>query len=40
LGVWLVRRTPAALFYRIVYVLILLLGLELIRNGVTAILRG
>jgi uncharacterized membrane protein YfcA len=39
-GVWLVRRTPAALFYRIVYVLILLLGLELIRNGVTAILRG
>jgi uncharacterized protein len=37
-GVWLVRRTPATVFYRIVHVLILLIGLELIRNGVTALL--
>jgi uncharacterized membrane protein YfcA len=40
LGVWLVRRTPAGVFYRIIYVLILLIGLELIRNGVMAILRS
>jgi uncharacterized membrane protein YfcA len=36
-GVWLVRRTPAVLFYRITHVLVLLIGLELIRNGVTAL---
>jgi uncharacterized protein len=39
-GVWLVRRTPAELFYRIVYVLIFLIGLELIRGGVAGIWRG
>ncbi|MBI3434993.1 MAG: sulfite exporter TauE/SafE family protein, partial [Proteobacteria bacterium] len=40
LGVWLVRRTPQALFYRIAYLLIFIVGLELIREGVLAISRG
>lgn len=33
LGVWLVRRTSTALFYRIAHVLIFLVGLELIRGA-------
>ena len=37
-GVWLVRRTPTDLFYRIAYILIFLVSLELIRNGLTSIL--
>ena len=32
-GVWLVRRTPAEAFYKIVYVLIFLIGLQLIYTG-------
>jgi len=32
-GVWLVRVTPEQLFYRITYVLVFLLGLELTRQG-------
>ena len=32
-GVWLVRRTPAASFYKVVYVLIFLIGIELIYTG-------
>jgi uncharacterized protein len=32
-GVWLVRVTPEALFYRITYVLVFLLGVELTRQG-------
>jgi hypothetical protein len=32
-GVWLVRVTPEALFYRISYVLVFLLGAELTRQG-------
>jgi uncharacterized membrane protein YfcA len=32
-GVWLVRVTPELLFYRISYVLVFLLGLELTRQG-------
>jgi uncharacterized membrane protein YfcA len=39
-GVWLVRRTPTEFFYRIVYVLIFLIGLELIYTGAAAVLRG
>ena len=39
-GVWLVRRTPTAFFYRIVYLLIFLIGLELIYTGGAAVLRG
>ena len=37
LGIWLVRVTPQEVFYRIVYVITLMISLELIRNGVTAI---
>ncbi len=40
LGIWLVRRTPTELFYRLAYVLVFLISLELIRNGATALLRG
>jgi uncharacterized protein len=39
-GVWLVRRTPTEFFYKIVYVLIFLIGLELIYTGAAAVLRG
>jgi uncharacterized protein len=39
-GVWLVRRTPTAFFYKIVYSLIFLIGLELITTGAAAMLRG
>lgn len=39
-GVWLVRRTPNELFYRIAYVLVFLVSLELIRNGVVGILNS
>jgi uncharacterized membrane protein YfcA len=37
LGVWLVRLTPEAIFYRITNVLVLLLGLELTRQGVAGL---
>lgn len=40
LGVWLVRRTSPTRFYRIVYVLILLVGLELVRNGLVTLLAS
>jgi uncharacterized membrane protein YfcA len=40
IGVWLVRRTPTEFFYRIVYILIFLIGLELIYTGVSGVLRG
>jgi uncharacterized membrane protein YfcA len=39
-GVWLVRRTPTELFYRIAYVLVFLVSLELIRNGIMGIIAG
>src|SRR5262247_4619833 len=32
-GIWLVRRTPTELFYRIAYVLMFVISLELIRSG-------
>jgi len=40
LGIWLVRKTPIRLFYQISYVLVLVISLELIRSGATAVLRG
>jgi hypothetical protein len=40
LGVYLLRRVPVELFYRIAYGLILVIGLELIRSSTVAILRG
>jgi uncharacterized membrane protein YfcA len=33
IGIWLVRRTPTELFYRIAYVLVFLISLELTRRG-------
>jgi len=40
IGIWLVRRTPTEAFYKIVYILIFLIGLELIYTGAAAVLRG
>ncbi len=40
LGIWLVRRTPTELFYKIAYVLVLLISLELIRSGIVGVLQG
>jgi uncharacterized membrane protein YfcA len=39
-GLWLVRRTPAELFFRIAYVLMLLIAVELIRGALTEMLRS
>jgi uncharacterized membrane protein YfcA len=39
LGVWLVRVTPEALFYRLTNVLVLVLGVELTRQGITELMR-
>jgi uncharacterized membrane protein YfcA len=33
LGIWLVRRTPTELFYKIAYVLVFLISAELMRSG-------
>jgi uncharacterized membrane protein YfcA len=38
LGVWLVRITPEALFYKLTNVLVLLIGIELTRQGVLQLL--
>jgi uncharacterized membrane protein YfcA len=32
-GIWLVRRTPTELFFRIAYVLMFFIAIELIRSG-------
>ena len=40
LGIWLVRVMPNELFYRIVYVIVFLLGLELVRNGIAGMWVG
>jgi uncharacterized membrane protein YfcA len=40
LGIWVVRRTPTELFYRIAYVLMFLISAELIRSGLTTLLTG
>jgi uncharacterized membrane protein YfcA len=40
LGIWLVRVMPNELFYRIVYVIVFLLGLELVRNGIAGMWAG
>jgi uncharacterized membrane protein YfcA len=39
LGVWLVRLTPEVLFYKITNVLVLLIGIELTRQGVMGLVR-
>jgi uncharacterized membrane protein YfcA len=38
LGIWLVRRTPTELFYKIAYVLVFLICAELMRSGLTTII--
>ena len=40
LGLWLLRVTPQDTFYRIIYIITLLISLELIRGGATAIWTG
>jgi uncharacterized membrane protein YfcA len=40
LGIWLVRRAPGKLFYRIAYALLLLVGLAHIWMGVAALTSG
>ena len=39
-GIWLVRRTPTELFFRIVYVLMFLISIELIRSGLVEMLHA
>ena len=39
-GIWLVRRTPSELFFRIVYVLMFLISVELIRGGLSEMLQN
>jgi hypothetical protein len=38
-GIWLVRVTPETIFYQLTNVLVLLIGLELTRQGVTGLLN-
>ena len=40
LGFWLVRVTPQELFYKITMLLMFLISIELVRSGVTDIVRG
>jgi uncharacterized membrane protein YfcA len=40
MGIWLVRRTPTELFYKIAYVLMFVISAELMRSGLTSIWRG
>ncbi len=40
LGFWLVRVTPQELFYKITMGLMFVISIELVRSGVTDIVRG
>jgi uncharacterized membrane protein YfcA len=40
LGIWLMRKTPTEMFYRISYVLMFLISLALIWQGVAGIVKG
>jgi uncharacterized membrane protein YfcA len=40
LGFWVVRITPQELFYKITMALMFVISLELVRSGMTDILRG
>jgi hypothetical protein len=40
MGIWLVRRTPTELFYKIAYWLMFVISAELMRSGVMGIVRG
>jgi uncharacterized membrane protein YfcA len=37
-GIWLVRKTPGEMFFRIAYLLMFLISLELIRGALTQLL--
>jgi uncharacterized membrane protein YfcA len=37
-GIWLLRRTPAQMFFRIAYVLMFVISIELIRGALTQLL--
>jgi uncharacterized membrane protein YfcA len=39
-GIWLVRRTPTELFYRVVVLLMLVIAVELIRSALAEMLQG
>src|SRR5947209_17042446 len=39
-GIWLVRRTPPTLFYRIAYLLMLVISIELIRGAIVELARS
>jgi len=39
-GIWMVRRTPQEIFYKLAYIMMFLIALELIRQGALASLRG
>jgi uncharacterized protein len=39
-GIWLVRKTPTELFFRIAYVLMFLISIELIRSALVEMLRA
>jgi uncharacterized membrane protein YfcA len=39
-GVWLVRRVSQEQFYRVTYLIMFFVALELLRGGIFAILRG
>jgi hypothetical protein len=38
-GIWLVRRTPTALFYNIAYVLLLVISVVLLWQGFSGLLH-
>jgi hypothetical protein len=40
LGLWLARRTPTELFYKIAYLLMFLISVALIWQGAAALLAG
>ena len=40
LGFWVVRITPQELFYKITMALMFTISIELVRSGMTDILRG
>ena len=39
LGIWLVRRTPTELFYKITYFLVFFISIALIWQGTTLLLK-
>jgi hypothetical protein len=39
-GIWLVRRTPTELFFRIAYVLMFVISIELIRGALVEMWRA